>query len=773
MVKRTVAAMIAVLMLVLILPAAAVHNPDDTESVWQNGEELSMCFDTVMFGLPEGVESMTTRYNINDGGAANVVSTHPITIDREESIICRGWAGIRNGAKITKYGYRINGGEPVFDDEFKTGCEQAVINAGGDSRFHVVIPVKGLTAPTLLTVTCLGSDGVVRDVLEFSVNGAYVTGDYNPSSPFVRTYGEIESGKLNVVIDGGTELKKATAGQTVDVNVRFYNCKSLKSAELVINYDPDLRLADTAYPVMTSGDTVTTKLDAKSHTASLSWKSSKSYTGTVKFAKLTFEIAGDVKEPDFLHVTAKSFSGASAYNIINGGVVIGYDVGDVNSDGFVNNKDVVALFKSCSGDESYKTATLNVRDVNRDGYSNNKDVIKLFRVTSDSDVIDEGEYIETEYDVNTTRVTNLRSWTFNDGFAGTVIGVYCETEPDSEVIVCDYDGNVLLREKTLHTYFYGRYILPEGQSSETVYIYAKADGKGWSSSSRPLTLAYGSAGANALIAHDSHVFYNQYNAHYRGSAVIPGNAANRMAQVQSYLTAQLKKIRQQTGKDTKIIIVVCTNPATVYHDVQYTEEEGGWGDYYMPTSYTQFAEYMKDNKDIYVLDMRDLFEQNKDRLLFMQADSHWTSIAGYYAYYRAAQKVQSDFPQVKVYDLDTDFDVTIGAGGGDLLGFMGASGVRAANSYVSWKSEDMKAPSNGPTAYVMGDSYYWSVSGYLGLMFSEIYLNEPASNPPLYDYTLNDIKTKKPDYLFYVWTERNIDSNLNMIVNCVSSGNIR
>ena len=55
MVKRTVAAMIAVLMLVLILPAAAVHNPEDTESVWQNGEELSMCFDTVMFGLPEGV----------------------------------------------------------------------------------------------------------------------------------------------------------------------------------------------------------------------------------------------------------------------------------------------------------------------------------------------------------------------------------------------------------------------------------------------------------------------------------------------------------------------------------------------------------------------------------------------------------------------------------------------------------------------------------------------------------------------------------------------
>ncbi len=771
--KRTVAAVIAAVMLVLMLPASAVHQPDNTETVWQNSDELVVCFDTLIFGMPEGYESMTTRYNVSDGGAAGVVSTHPITIDREETLVCRGWAGIKSSAKITRYGYRINGGDPVFDDSFKYDCEQAVINAGGDSRFHVTIPVKGLTDPTLLTVTCMGTDNVVRDVLEFSVNGEYLTGDYHPLSPFERTYENTESDKLNVVIEGGAEAKTARAGETVQLDVRFYNMKSVKTAELVLSYDPDLRLSDTEFPIKTNGDTATATVDAKTHTVTLYWNSTKAYTGNKTFATLTFETAGDVSEKDFLHVTAKSFSGASVYKLINGGVEILYDIGDINGDGFVNNKDVVALFRSCSGDDTYKKASLNVRDVNRDGSSNNKDVIKLFRVTSDSDVIESAGYIETKYDEKTARVTNVRSWTFNDGFAGTVIGVYCETEPDSDVIVCDYDGKVLLREKTLDRYFFGRYILPAGKSSETVYIYAKTEGKGWSVSSRPLTLEYGGGGGNALIAHDSHVFYNQYNAHYRGDAVIPGDAQNRMTQVRGYLTAQLNKIRQATGKKTKIIIVVCANPATVYHDVQYTEEEGGWGDHYTETSYTQFAEFMKDNEDIYVLDMRDLFEENKDKLLFMQADSHWTSLAAYYAYYRAAEKVKGDFPQINVYDLDRDFDVSVVRGGGDLLNFMAAYGASAATTSVSWKSEDMKAPSNAPTAYVMGDSYYGAIRGYLDLMFSTIYLNNPPTNPPLYDYTLDDIKTKKPDYLFYVWTERNIDNNLNMIVNCVNAGNIR
>ena len=113
--------------------------------------------------------------------------------------------------------------------------------------------------------------------------------------------------------------------------------------------------------------------------------------------------------------------------------------------------------------------------------------------------------------------------------------------------------------------------------------------------------------------------------------------------------------------------------------------------------------------------------------------------------------------------------------GGDLLNFMGCSGmgVKAATASVMWKYDSMQAPADAPTAYVMGDSYYGAIKEYLDLMFSKVYLNNPASNPPLYDYTLEDLQTKQPDYLFYVWTERNIGGDLGMIINAVSAGNLK
>ncbi|MBO4421916.1 MAG: hypothetical protein J5879_00640, partial [Clostridia bacterium] len=182
------------------------------------------------------------------------------------------------------------------------------------------------------------------------------------------------------------------------------------------------------------------------------------------------------------------------------------------------------------------------------------------------------------------------------------------------------------------------------------------------------------------------------------------------------------------------------------------------------------------DEDIYVLDLRDILSQHKDKLLFMQADSHWTPIAAYYGYYLAANKIKKDFPKTQVYDIEKDFDVQIVPSGGDLLSgnFMNVpSGVVACSATVSQKYEYMTAPADAPTAYVMGDSYYWAMSGFLRLMFSEVYLNNPESNPPLYDYTLADLSTKKPDYLVYIWTERNIDSTLGYFISYITSANMR
>lgn len=380
----------------------------------------------------------------------------------------------------------------------------------------------------------------------------------------------------------------------------------------------------------------------------------------------------------------------------------------------------------------------------------------------------------------TASVTRIKSWTFDDAFTGVVIGLFCETEPNATVTVFNSAGDLVLKERAIDKYFYGKFVMPAGKDHEDVFFFAQSDGKEISDASDMITLRLSDkVGGNAMIAHDSHVFLNWYRNHYDGYEVVPGASEAEqktyMLSVKKYLEAQLDQVREKTGKKTKIMVIVCTNPATIYHEAQYSEAEGGWGDHFMPTSTTQFADYMKNDDDIYIIDIRQLLEANKnDRLLFMQADSHWTQVAAYYAYYMAAERIQKDFPDTKIYDLDKDFDVQIVPSGGDLLNFMGASdlGATAATASVSWKDPSMAAPETAPTAYVMGDSYYGAFSSYLDLLFSDIYLNNPETNPPLYDYTLEDLGEKQPDYLVYVWTERNIDGALGMLTSSINAGNI-
>ena len=59
--------------------------------------------------------------------------------------------------------------------------------------------------------------------------------------------------------------------------------------------------------------------------------------------------------------------------------------GDVNKDGAVNNKDVTALFRVCSGGEADVDPI--ACDCNGDGATNNKDIVLLFKFVSGGDVV--------------------------------------------------------------------------------------------------------------------------------------------------------------------------------------------------------------------------------------------------------------------------------------------------------------------------------------------------------------------------------------------------
>ena len=68
-------------------------------------------------------------------------------------------------------------------------------------------------------------------------------------------------------------------------------------------------------------------------------------------------------------------------SVLINAIMVSKIAGDVNGDGNVNNKDVVALFRHASG------GTIEVDEVacdtNGDGYVNNKDVVALFKHVSD------------------------------------------------------------------------------------------------------------------------------------------------------------------------------------------------------------------------------------------------------------------------------------------------------------------------------------------------------------------------------------------------------
>ena len=769
MMKKLLAAVIA--MIFTLLPAAALHYDDyDTTKVWMNKNEFVMCFDRVSLEYPDGtVKRQTELFNVKEGSANTVINEHPIYLTNEVAVYCYGWTGIKGGnAKTKLYGYRVNESEPVFDNGFMRNAEQAVYNAGGDSRYEVRIPVENTGEPILITVVSKGTDDVVRDILEFSVNGEYVTPDSRRISPSLRLIREIEKNKLNVVITGGTEYNPVVCGSEFTVSVKLVNNIMADRAQIYINYDPGLSFISAEFT--DNGTYADAYNDPASRTVRLSWASSDKTEGDCTIANLTFKPDEGIKK-EFLHISVDPDTSyvengdfRIAYNAVSGGAdIIPCTPGDVNGDGKTSNKDVTVLFRSLSG--ITVKITEEAADVNGDGTVTNKDVAALFGVVCGTKQADISSLIKPEtYEEQTESVTNITTWTFNDGTAGKVIGIYCETEPDAEVLVCDRGGTVLLRERSLYGHFFGRFIMPPDKTSQKVYVYAMSEGKSISKASRAQTLSYSeNVGSGAIIGKDSHVFLNYYKAHYLGDAALSeAQAQGRMNNIKNKLYNKLAQVRARTGKNTKIIILVCTNPATVYHELQYSEEEKGWGNVNMPTSVTQFGEFMKDDENIYMLDMRQILSEHTDKLLFAQADSHWTQIAGYYGYYLVAQKIKQDFPATKVYDLETDFDTSIYAGGGDLLSFMGASGTKAVWASVTPRSEDMKVSSSAPTAYWMGDSYYHNSSTYFDLLFSEVYLNnyDYLAHPPLYCYTLDDLENRKPDYLFYVWTERNVDAAL-------------
>lgn len=410
--------------------AAAAMNvaADDTTKVWTGNKDIAMSFDTFFL---DGVSHMDMGWG-NDGGAAGKLTSNPVTVGDHQNLSMRGWAGIKGDPAITDFGYRINGGEAVYDAAFKVEAEGPVKDAGGEYRMLITVPIAGLTEPTLITAVAKGDNGQEYDFIEFSVNGQY--GDA-PASDYAEMPIDRAAGGVGVWVQKGSEtatVKFTTAGAFKGISFNSQYWASNASAtgpeadwkvelyKFAYNTENTLEQAPAASKELHSiADNVPV------FEFNFDEQEAGTYIVKVSITNPEFEqeIGGAMKKPYVVlpsitnpDETKFEFSG-KAFNLSLYGEKVEGDfyvanpeetevpgddpgeilLGDVNGDGNVNNKDVIALFKYVSEDE-IPDFVVEAADINEDGKINNKDVYRLFKLVSETPSGPEDTYLRHALD---------------------------------------------------------------------------------------------------------------------------------------------------------------------------------------------------------------------------------------------------------------------------------------------------------------------------------------------------------------------------------------
>ncbi|MBO4326454.1 MAG: LPXTG cell wall anchor domain-containing protein [Clostridia bacterium] len=111
-------------------PATGEDEPRDFSS--ESGDKLS--YDQILVNgeeIANGNDAVIAAKKLVDGSDGSI-----------QTIALHGWFGNAT-SKIRSYGYMIDDGEPVYGD-FAVAAGQDVIDAGGESRYTVVVDVTGL-----------------------------------------------------------------------------------------------------------------------------------------------------------------------------------------------------------------------------------------------------------------------------------------------------------------------------------------------------------------------------------------------------------------------------------------------------------------------------------------------------------------------------------------------------------------------------------------------------------------------------------------------------
>ena len=738
----------------LILPAAAMHvDENNTTQVWRNEADCFGCFDTFLLSYGDEEKTMMELYGVGDGAGAAQLSEHPIYVTDETAVSCRGWMGLTNGNPISAYGYMINNGEHIYNDDFKLGAEQAVYNAGGDSRYKITVPIEGRKAPALITLLVRDIYGNEYDFVEFSINGNYT-----------------EQEKVFVHADGVGKAIPAMAGEILKIKISVESNTSLSSLKARISWPKELTLLDAVYGTDTPNGMTSVPengWESISGTYTFSWMDPETpLYGDFTLAELTFQVSCDISETVFLPITVylgkgyvSSVSGSTVLmEVLDGAVKASPpDVGDVNCDGVFDNKDVAALFRYVSG-ESCSIFSRYAADINEDKKINNKDVTVLFRLS----LLQPSEPSEAPVVLGISDI-------------GGKYLVYGSAEVDS-VIRTEYPSGKTIDNVCNNKYFYIEVPVSYG---DEVTFYATAPGK-LISEGNTVAMIPNTGGGSVWGGRNSRIFYSGTYGFLTGNQADMGSLANLKAYIAN---KTIKEIQTATGKETKLIYAIIPDPATAYYDEQ---NEGVYVPQPLNTAMQSFvAEIDGCHKDVYALDLFSVMRANKDKRIYFSTDTHYTEYGAYYVYLEIMNRVREAFPNatartiengdytVEFYDIPGgDMCSMIGMSMNEVVPFFIANFEDTGSYYLSKRADGIKSAgfgprgwqrnselqdSDNPTAYFLGDSYGCYILPFIGANFSKVWTNEGV----LWSYGLDKaiLEQNKPDYVILLICQRNVGPN--------------
>ncbi len=236
--------------------------------------------------------------------------------------------------------------------------------------------------------------------------------------------------------------------------------------------------------------------------------------------------------------------------------------------------------------------------------------------------------------------------------------------------------------------------------SDTVSLTASVDGKNVSSALEVKAAHASGANLTVFAGKDSQLHYPDTLADYYCTNLFK---ENQLVKMEARLIKKLEKIREASGKNTKLLFLIPPDAITAYPETATDEMVAKKNSDY--SRLQQIEDYFAGNDDIIIINLTETMLQNKDKgKLYYQTDTHWNTLGSYFGYYKMMQVIADEFPaaaprELSEYNVYQQYDA-----GGDLVNFLGVN-AGVVTEYKTFCTPNFKNHAT-ITNYFSGSSNY-------------------------------------------------------------------